>query len=285
MTKSILVPVDFSEQSLIAVEQSYNLAKLFKAKIVIINVIRTHSSMWKVFGAKEKLDIESKIQLKLEELVDNIKSETGLQVEYLLKKGKVVEQIIETAKILKPAFIVSATSGSKNIRQKVIGSRTLSLIKRTNIPIVIIKGKHHRKLENIVLPLDLSKETKQKVKLTKEIAKIFKAKVFVVSLIDNTKQNVIEESELQMLQVKKELIEANIECETELLNSPLKDKESMALKLLSFAYSVDADLISIMTQQENNIKSYFIGSMAQYVMHLSDIPVLAIKPTKETDNQ
>ena len=32
---SILIPIDFSKQSLIAIEQSYNLAKFTKSKIIV----------------------------------------------------------------------------------------------------------------------------------------------------------------------------------------------------------------------------------------------------------
>ena len=38
-TKKILVPVDFSEQSLIALEQSYSLAKKYDAEIMLLHVI------------------------------------------------------------------------------------------------------------------------------------------------------------------------------------------------------------------------------------------------------
>jgi microsomal dipeptidase-like Zn-dependent dipeptidase len=34
---SILIPIDFSKQSLIAIEQSYNLAKFTKSKIILMH--------------------------------------------------------------------------------------------------------------------------------------------------------------------------------------------------------------------------------------------------------
>jgi len=34
---SILIPIDFSKQSLIAIEQSYNLAKFTKSKIIVMH--------------------------------------------------------------------------------------------------------------------------------------------------------------------------------------------------------------------------------------------------------
>ena len=37
-TNNILVPIDFSEQSLIALDQSYNIAKISESEITLLNV-------------------------------------------------------------------------------------------------------------------------------------------------------------------------------------------------------------------------------------------------------
>ena len=278
MANTILVPTDFSDQSLIALEQSYNIAKLFNASITLVNVIRTHGSLWGVFGKEEKEGIEGKIVSNLKMIADEVEEQQGIKVNYKILKGKVVESVIKYSNEIKPVFMVVGTTGDTNIRRKIIGTRALRWIKETPCPVLSIKGKHHRDgCENIILPLDLTKETKQKVELTKSLAKLFGSKIFVVSLITSKGVNAIGEAELLLLQVKKDIIIDNIECETELLHSS-KDPELMAIKLIGHAHSVDADLITIMTQQENEFKQFFIGSKAKQIIFDSDIPVLTINP-------
>ena len=278
MKSTILVPIDFTDQSLIALEQSYNIAKLFNATITLVHVIRIHGSIWGVFGKDEKVGIEDKILSNIKMIADEVEENQGIKVDYKVLKGKVVESVINLSKEIKPVFLVVGTTGDVNIRKKIIGTRALRWIKETPCPVITIKGKHHRNgCENIILPLDLTKETKQKIEITTNIAKLFGAKIFVVSIIASKSINAIAEAELLLLQVKKEIIQSNIECETDLLHSS-KDPELMAIKLIGHSHKVDADLITIMTQQENEFKEFFIGSKAKQIIFDSDIPVLTVNP-------
>ena len=59
-------------------------------------------------------------------------------------------------------------------------------------------------------------------------------------------------------------------------NMPIQDY------LLDFAKKSNADLLMIMTQQENDFTDLFIGSQAQAIINHSEVPVLSIIP-RETD--
>ncbi len=278
MENTILVPTDFSDQSLIALEQSYNISKLFNASITLVNVIRTNGSIWSVFGKEEKENLEKKILANLQLISSEIAEKKGIKVNCKVLKGKVVDSIIDLSNEIKPVFLVVGTTGDTNITRKIIGTRALRWIRETSCPVITIKGKNHRDgCENILLPLDLTKQTKQKVELTKKIASLFGSKIFVVSIITKKSANEIGEAELQLLQVKKDIIKDNISCETELLHSS-KEPELMALKLIGYAHNIDADLIAIMTQQEKEFKEFFIGSQAQQIIFQSDIPILTVNP-------
>ena len=59
---------------------------------------------------------------------------------------------------------------------------------------------------------------------------------------------------------------------------PEDDKGGMAKSIITFAHKVNADLIAIMTQEENGISDFFLGTLAQNIIFSSDIPVLTINP-------
>ena len=63
-TKTILVPLDFSEQSFIALEQSYNLAKLSDSTLTLLHVVRENNSVFGLFSDNEKKDIIYKLKVK-----------------------------------------------------------------------------------------------------------------------------------------------------------------------------------------------------------------------------
>ena len=88
---SILIPIDFSKQSLIAIEQSYNLAKFTHSKIIVM-----HASP----------NSNSEHQKDLEEIVANIKKDAGLEAEFLNLKGDIYELIDPKAEEIGCALIV-----------------------------------------------------------------------------------------------------------------------------------------------------------------------------------
>ena len=281
MENTILVPIDFSEQSLIGLEQTYNIAKLFEASITLIHVIRTHGPIWRFFSEKEKKDTVTKMEMHLRKLADEAETEYGVTINTIVEKGKIVETVMKVAKKIKPTLITIGTNSNSHIGNRIIGSRALSWIKETSCPVMTIKGMHHREgCENIILPLDTKKETKDKVDITKKIAKFFNAKIFVVTIVTSKKQTSIDKAETLLLQVKKDIIKDDVECEIKILKSE-KDTDIMAHKLLSYAHNIDADLISIMTQQENEFKKFFIGSLAKEIIHASEIPVISVNPIKQ----
>ena len=57
-----------------------------------------------------------------------------------------------------------------------------------------------------------------------------------------------------------------------------KNKSKMTL---DYANEVKADLISIMTEQEEDFSLNLMGSYAQYMVHHSNIPILACHPRED----
>ena len=57
-SNKILVPIDFSEQSLIALEQSYNLAREYHAEITLLNVIEEGGMLAKFFSNQQHDDLK-----------------------------------------------------------------------------------------------------------------------------------------------------------------------------------------------------------------------------------
>ena len=59
-----------------------------------------------------------------------------------------------------------------------------------------------------------------------------------------------------------------------------KDVEkNVTTTTLEYADEVDADMIVIMTEQESNLTSLFLGTYAQQMINESRVPVLTVRPT------
>ena len=279
-TNNILVPIDFSEQSIIGLEQSYNLAKFTKAKITLLNVIEG-GSIWRLFSSKEQKDVINKMRSKLENLAQEVSKKSGIKVNTLIEKGKLVDKILGTANKLNATFIVMGTTSVDNIKRKVIGTNALQVVREAKCPVITIKGKYHLKgCENIVLPLDLTKETKEKVSRAIQFAKMFDSTIHVVSVVSTNDNYLISRYKTQLKQVQKFIQRKNVQCSAKTIKSSGK-KEKIAKTLIDYAHKVEADLIIILTQQEIKITEYFIGSLAKEIIHGSTIPVMSIVPSRK----
>lgn len=272
----ILVPIDFSEQSLIALSQSYNLAKKIDAKVILLYVIEDVNPMVKMF-IKGLDEIKSAVSSNLKNLAEDKQKETGLSISTLVEEGKIYAKINEVAEKLKATFIVMGTKGNEH--SKFIGSNALKVVKTAPCPVITIKGKKHNDgCSKIVLPLDLTKETSDKVNKAIAFAKIFQADIYAVSILMTGKEDVVSALKDQLILVKKYIEKNSVKCTAEMVKI-LKKEDKLSNAVISYAKKNNADLIMIMTQQEKDIKEFFIGSQAREVINNSEIPVLSIQPS------
>lgn len=279
----IVVPIDFSEQSLIALGQSYNLAKEYDAELLLLHVVE-EGGWTNLVSSKQISEIKKDLQKKLDKLADDTSKKHKIPADTMIAKGKAYEKIIEVADMVSAIMIIMGCNSRQKLKKFFIGSNALRVVRESNCPVITIKGKHHNLgCKNIVLPLDLTKETRDKVQKAIEIAKLgtYKATIHAVSVMQSTDEFLVTRLTAQMEQVKNYIRNNDVECTAEIIKKK-KEDENLAQCILSYAKKVEGDLMIIMTQQETNFTRLFIGSTAQEIVNNSEIPVLSIIPRKRT---
>jgi nucleotide-binding universal stress UspA family protein len=261
----VLVPVDFSEQSLIALEQAVSLSTYFHTKVVILHIT-------------EKGNSEEMIS-EMDELAKKYQR-PDVSVEIMIRHGAVDVQINKAAAELNAVFIVMGVSSGSRFKRRLIGATALSVVRESVVPLITIKGKHHRVgCSNIVLPLDLSVETTQKVDMAIEFAKLGACHIRLMSVLFSTDDDSVGKLIKQMEDVRTIIIENKIECTAEMVKA-IKGEETTAQVIIDYAHKVEADLIMIMTQQESAIKERLLGSTAEEIIMNSEVPVLSVIPQR-----
>ncbi len=263
LQSSILIPIDSTEQTIVALGQSYNLARLTNSKIVLLSV--------------EEGDGKA-TQQRLDELAKEASEKSGMPVETMIRKGNVYEEINKVADVLNPLFVLIGLS-SKITLSKIIGKNAFKMVRESKHPVITIRGKEHRDgCKTILLPLDLSKETREKVTKAIEIAKLFNADIRVISIL--TENN--EEAENKLIsysnQVWKYIKEHDVRCTIKTLRGT--DVPQM---VIDYGTEVEADLIILMTKAELSVREFFIGTVAQRIINESTIPVLSYRPMERKD--
>jgi nucleotide-binding universal stress UspA family protein len=275
----ILIPTGFSDQSMVAMGQAFNLAKIKNSEVFLLSVIEERHSMFDVFSSNEMESekIKTKVTEKLNEIASEYSEKYGVDVETMVAKGSVYEKVCEVAEMISADLIVMGTNGApKGISKKFIGSNAEKVVRSSKCPVITIKGKNHKDgCENIILPLDLEKETKEKVSYALEYARYWNATVRIVSVVLRDNEKVRSKLKANINQVEKFIKDAGVNCTSELLEA--EKKISLAEAVLDYEKKFQSDLIMIMTKKEESLSDN-LSVTARSLIYNSEIPVMSIHP-------
>jgi len=257
----ILIPVDFTEQSLFAIKQSYNLAKYTHSRIVILYAYDK--------AGEERFD-------DLKKLARETEQESGVPCEFSTAKGNIYKETLRAAAEIKATMIMVGLESRINAKN-ILGESASKMVREAPCPVISIRGREHRDgCENILLPLDLSRESREKVDVAIQFANYFGASIRILgvfSLSDAAYEN-------QLLayshQVKQYVKSKGISCTNKSLAS-----DSIAETVVEYANKIEADLIIIMNKPNLSMKEFFSGTEAQKIVDISNLPVMTINPEKK----
>lgn len=278
----ILVPTDLSTASNFAMDHAVGIANLFDNQITLLYVVEETFFKSIFSGGIEKAVMIDTINAKLNEKAEAIKAKNpNLTVNTLVREGKVYKQIIEVSQTYACDSIVMGFSGASGM-ERFMGSTTTRVLKSSEVPVVIVKDvKSNMKYEKIVLPIDLTRESRQKVDWAIHIAKQYNSQIHVIMEIEKD-EFLANRVKASLKQVENILTKHGVNFVSKILDD-IQYPEHFGKDVVQYADEISADLIMIMTQKETGVQDYLrIGSFARHIIHESkNIPVMAIKP-KET---
>lgn len=279
----MLVPVDFSEISLNALHHAAQIAKHFNNDLVLLSILEDDflSSIFSFSKAEVKDNLAKEAMLnRLNEKAKEIHAEYGITCMPVVKSGKIYKTIIETAEEHGCDCVIMGTHGASGV-ERVIGSNASRTISYSTMPVIVVKtDKNPNAYKNIVFPLDLSRESKQKIKWAIHLGKSYKSTIHILTykVSDEFLNNKLMAN---LRQIQSLFNEAGVAYEETIL----EDDSDFARKTLDFAEMKMADLIMIMTQQENDksIREYIIETYAQQIVNDSgNVPIFCVNPNTET---
>ena len=274
----IVVPLDFHEQSMIALEQTRGIARFMKAEIIILYIIEATDIISSMFRKEEQeKKIYEEVKRRLEELAASTSEKFGLPVSLRIERGKVHEQILRVSEEVKARFIIMGKNDADEGFKRFIGQNTSHVIANSDCPVITIKGKEHNLgVKNIVLPLDLTKKTREKVFNAVSFGLHFNSAIWMVSVLTGGVSITRSRIYAKMKKAKSMIEENGVPCNIKLFKRTEKPDYEVIIK---YALDIDADLIMIMTHQESDFRDHYIGTFAHEIINRSDIPVMTMIPS------
>lgn len=276
MSKKIIVGIDFSNCSVNALEHAISIANRAKAGITMVWV--NHLDYSKEIFSVEPKQLIKEVEHRLKTLVLKYSNElVGQTIEYKIRKGKVYKEICDIGAELNAFLIIVGTHGSSGFEEFWIGSNANRIVSTSTIPTITIRGGIDvgRDLKRIVMPFDSTKVTRQKMPITALLANYFKSEVHLLGLYTSSLDDIRFRIKNYISQAEDYLKENNIKYKTTFL-----DVHNLTEATLQYAESIDANLISIMTEQETSTANIWLGPYAAQMVNHSAIPVLSVHPDK-----
>lgn len=276
----ILIPMDFSNTGLLAMEHGAFMANLFKADLYLLHVIEMSEFSIIAEGPDllDRKEIEDEIEKnatdKLYTLAKKIDKKNGIHVIPLIIKGRVISAVEKISKEHKIDVIVMGTHGSKGFEEYFIGSNAHKTVTVSPCPVITVQTHtQHLGFNNIVMPIDNSFHSRQKADMVIELASHYRAKIHILGLI-NTNEDVDENKfNIKIDSVEKAVRSAKLSYVKKIVKG-----KNIAVEAMNYSNEIKADLIVIMTDHESNLTGMFLGGFAKQIVNHSQIPVMSIKP-------
>ena len=274
--KTILVPIDFSEQSKYALNFAAQLAKKGNLQVHAINIIEgpqnhTFNTMGDGFAN------ESEDYFFLKQLIDKTKENmnallqskaySGIDVIGSVEVGNPYQSISKAIADHEADLVVMGSKGASGIDEVLIGSNTEKVVRFAKCPVVTIKSEVNLiGIKNIVLATNLEEDQTKLIQKLKEMQKITGAKLHLVKINTPNSFHTQRQMEEEFAKYIKEHGLGNI-------RTAIYNESSEEDGILFYAEDVKADLIAIGTHGRTGLLHLLSGSIAEDLVNHSQIPV------------
>jgi len=280
MKKVIIVGMDFSEGSINALNFAVRIANVTDSNIMLVWVDKKKNAGTVYSNAFDpRLEAKKRFEELIEEFSPRLKSGKFL---YKIRNGKVHKEIVNQAKYHDAFMIIAGTHGTSGFEEFWIGSSAYKIVTYAPCPVITLRygEEWDAKIEKIVFPVDSTRETRQKINLVAYLAEAFEATVLILSLYSTKVESVRDFVDGYADQVEAYLEERELNYERF-----STECENLTDATIDFAKENNADLISIMTDQETSTANLLLGPYAQQMVNHSPIPILSLRSKSIYDYQ
>jgi nucleotide-binding universal stress UspA family protein len=262
-SQTLLVPHDFTPVADHAIAYANGLAKVLNKPVTLTHIVKSD---------KEKSAAEHDLNI----IAERNRNQAHVDTKTVVVSGNYLKKIGEVAEIVQASLVVMGTHGVKGV-QKLIGSYALKVITSSDVPYVVVQSSPQGPvaIRNIVVPLDFSKEAKQKLNHVVNIAQLFQSKVHLVADYESD-------------EFSAKAVENNIRFARGFLKDYYIDFDLIELQegntglqkeTLSLAERIQADMLVVMTSHDSKLSEFVMGSSEQVLItNEAHIPVLCINP-------
>jgi nucleotide-binding universal stress UspA family protein len=272
--KKLIVPVDFSEESVIAIDYAIELANAGGFGIRMVHVIKKKSYY---FGFANTSAVETPIEV----IEDNFKKLTeshsprlanGILFEWIIKHGNIAEEILAESAANDVYAIVTGLLGNTSMMDYLVGSNAYRILAGAHKPVFTTrKGMTTEKIKRILMPIDDTTGTRIKVPIVSALAAYLNVPVVILAVSDTHITEINERIEMYAIQSEEFLNSAGVK--VTLIHEYGVDIPQAILNAIG---NEDASLLAFMSDISDDPLGMILSSNVKHLLQKSSVPLLCV---------
>jgi nucleotide-binding universal stress UspA family protein len=271
--KKILVPTDYSDCADNAIDVAKVIAERSGAELYLIHLEEVVPQVAHVLHQTAVEDNPHHVghaRYQLKKRVDSMEKE-GLKAKAVFVPNDGKESIEDYIKPYGIDFMIMGSHGAKGIREAIIGSKTQKVIRKSTVPVLVIKRPNkHFNPRRIIFASTFREDVRKPLKQVADFARLWNAELDLVFL--NLLAHLIEENEAKRIMAE-QIMESIPDIRYTLNISETNDEEWGISK---FARIVEADVIAVVYDTHTGFNRLFNSSVAEKLINHEEIPILVM---------
>jgi nucleotide-binding universal stress UspA family protein len=287
--RTIVAATDLSPASNIAVEQAALLAKQFGAELVLLHVFNDGfwSTIKAIYSAEHWMDTEPALVARklLSQQAVEIAQRHSIRVRGDTRTGRAASEINTFGREQDAQLIVVGEHGEDWIGDAVIGGTALKVLKRANLPVLLVRRPANAEFANIIVATDFSDNAERAAQLSirwfphaqhQLVHAYFVAFEGRMRLAGATDDDIERYREHEVLRAERKIQDQTNDLETESIVGKLLIRGAPAPVLLAQVERFEADLIVIGKHGGTELDEVLLGSVTQNVLYQAGCNVLLV---------
>jgi nucleotide-binding universal stress UspA family protein len=293
--RRILVPIDFSPESIKTLRYTKRLAECFNAKLHLVHVVTPPPTLMPERRLGLPLNLTQDLAANATKRLRQTATEFSLSSRkgYTVRVGTVVDEISEVARTTRAELIAISTRGYTGLKRAFLGSTTESLVRNAPCPVLVVREKEDTKprkaplrFRKILVPLDFSEASRLGLEYALSFAQEFDARlvlfhsVFVSGYVLATRYTANQMPALignqqdyareEMEELREAISRKGGKVETKVaIGAPVE-------QIGNYVRKAGVDLIITSTHGRSGLSRVFIGSTAAHIVRHATCPVVVV---------
>lgn len=273
--KNIIVPVDFSEKSIQALEVAIDIAKKHHSKITLLHCLEL-PTRYVTRGGDISQPPEALFFIKIAEqkMTDTASQVTkcGVDVNPVIESLPIIESIEKITEKEASDLIIMGSTGASGVKEVLMGSNAQKVVRYSNTSVLIIKDKVNiSDVNDIVFACNMSFKYENAVRKALEFSNYINATLHLLYVNTPYAFRTTKEIEDRINNFKQKFPEYPS------LRISVYDDFSIENGISNFAEDRDMDMICMQPTKKHPFYSLFSSSASEDIVNHSEKPILTIK--------